>query len=184
LFDEASAGPEDHVCDEAFTVEESIFYENLEVLYDIHYVIPSTEASDIISDTSVLLDVHKDQHASCENSKFIEQMLPTTNNSLGYGVEAYVLGSPAYDEEDLPVFKEDMVVEEDSSLFFQEVSHDIFLPRIKEKNHKYEEPEEAVTAVPEMDIFNSYILDGITVLEVDYRYEGKPFFDEYSSDDE
>jgi hypothetical protein len=75
-------------------------------------------------------------------------------------------------------------VEEDSSLFLQEVSHDIFLPRIKEKNHMYEQPEATVTVVPEMDIFNSYILDGIIVLEVDHRYEGKPFFDEYSSDDE
>ena len=68
----ASTGPEDHVCDEAFTMEERICYEKLEVLDDINYVIPSMEASDIISDTSVLLDVHKDQHASCENSEFIE----------------------------------------------------------------------------------------------------------------
>jgi hypothetical protein len=95
LFHEASVGPENHVCDEAFTVEESIFYENLEALNDIHYVIPSTETSDIISDTSVLLDVHKDQHASCENSEFIEQMLSTVDSSPGYGVEADVLGSPA-----------------------------------------------------------------------------------------
>jgi hypothetical protein len=184
LLHEASAGPEDHVCDEAFTVEESIFYENLEALNDIHYVIPSTEASDIISDTSVLLDVHKDQRASCENSEFIEQMLSTVDSSPGYGVEANVPSSPAYDVEDLPIFKEEMVVEEDSSLFLQEVSHDIFLPRIKEKNHMYEQPEAAVTVVPEMDIFNSYILDGIIVLEVDHRYEGQPLFDEYSSDDE
>jgi hypothetical protein len=35
-----------------------------------------------------------------------------------------------------------------------------------------------------MDIFDSYILDGITILEVDHRNEGQPLFDEYSSDDE
>jgi hypothetical protein len=35
-----------------------------------------------------------------------------------------------------------------------------------------------------MDIFDSYILNGITILEVDHRNEGQPFFDEYSSDDE
>jgi hypothetical protein len=184
LLHKASVGPEDHVCDEAFTMEESICYENLEALDDINYVSPSTEASDIISDTSVLLDVHKDQHASCENSEFIEQMLSIVDGSPEYRVEADVPSSPAYDDEDLPVFKEEMVVEEDSSLFLQEVSHDIFLPRIKEKNLMYEQPEAAVTDVPEMDIFDSYILDGITILEVDHRNEGKPFFDEYSSDDE
>jgi hypothetical protein len=48
----------------------------------------------------------------------------------------------------------------------------------------YEQPEATVTAVPEMDILNSYILDGITVLEVDHRYERQPIFYEYSSDDE
>ena len=67
LLHKASVGPEDHDCDEAFTMEEIICYENIEELDDINYVIPSTEASDIISDTSVLLDVHKDQHAPCEN---------------------------------------------------------------------------------------------------------------------
>jgi hypothetical protein len=77
-----------------------------------------------------------------------------------------------------------MVVEEDSSLFLQEVSQDIFLPRIKEKNHMYGQPKVTVIVVPEMDIFNSYNLDGITILEVDHRYEWKPYFDEYSSYDE
>jgi hypothetical protein len=54
----------------------------------------------------------------------------------------------------------------------------------KDENHVYEQLEATVTVVPEMDIFNSYILDEIIVLEVDHRYEGQPFFDEYSSDDE
>jgi hypothetical protein len=80
--------------------------------------------------------------------------------------------------------EEDMVVEEDSSLFLQEVSHDIFSPRIEENNHVYEQPKATVIVVPEMDIFNSYILDGITILEFDHRYEGNPIFYEYSSDDE
>jgi hypothetical protein len=48
----------------------------------------------------------------------------------------------------------------------------------------YEQPEATVTVVPEMDMFDSYILDGITILEVDHINEWKPFFDEYSSDDE
>jgi hypothetical protein len=71
-------------------------------------------------------------------------------------------------------------VEEDSSIFLQEVFHDIFSPRIEEKNHVYEQPEAAVTAFPEIDIFNSYILDGITLLEIDHRYEGHPIFYKYS----
>jgi hypothetical protein len=111
-------------------------------------------------------------------------MLSVVDGSPEYRVEADVPSNPTYDDEDLPVFKEEMVVEEDSSLFLQEVAHDIFFPRIKEKNLMYEQPEEAVTAIPEMDNFDSYILDGITILEVDHRNEGQPLFDEYSSDDE
>jgi hypothetical protein len=53
-----------------------------------------------------------------------------------------------------------------------------------DENHVYEQLEVAVTVVPEVDIFHSYILDEIIVLEIDHRYEGKPIFDEYSSDDE
>jgi transcriptional regulator of NAD metabolism len=152
LLHDASVGPKDHVCDEDFTVEERIFYENIEVLNDFSYDIPSTESSDIISDTSVLLDVHKDQHVSFENYEFIEQMLSIVDGSPGYRVEADVPSIPAYDDEDLLVFKEEMVVEEDFSLFLQEVSHDIFLPRIKEKNIMCEHPDAAGTTIPEMDI--------------------------------
>jgi hypothetical protein len=68
---EAYVGPEDHVHDKAFTVEESIFHEKI-VLNDINCVIPRMQASDIISDAPALLDVHNDQHASCENYEFIE----------------------------------------------------------------------------------------------------------------
>jgi hypothetical protein len=53
-----------------------------------------------------------------------------------------------------------------------------------DENHVYEQLEATVTTVPEMDIFNSYILDEIIVLKVDHRCEGKPIFDKYSSDDE
>jgi len=59
-------------------------------------------------------------------------MFSIVDSSPRYGVEADVPSSPIYDYEDLPVFKEEMVVEEDSSLFLQGVFHDIFLPRIKE----------------------------------------------------
>ena len=102
---EASAGPEDHVHDESFTMEESIFQENIEVLNDINCVSPRTEAFDIISDASILLDVHNDQHASCRNCEFIEKMWSIVDGSPGYRVEADVPSFPAYDDEDLPVFK-------------------------------------------------------------------------------
>jgi hypothetical protein len=52
------------------------------------------------------------------------------------------------------------------------------------ENHVYEQLEAAITIVPEMDIFNSYILDDIIVLKVDHRHKRKPIFDGYSSDDE
>jgi hypothetical protein len=51
-------------------------------------------------------------------------------------------------------------------------------------NHVYEQLQATIIVVLEMDIFNNYILDEITVLEVDHRYEGQSIFDEYSSDDE
>ena len=53
-----------------------------------------------------------------------------------------------------------------------------------DENHVYEQLEATITIVLEMDIFNSYILDEIIVLKVDHRYERKPIFDGYSSDDE
>jgi hypothetical protein len=114
---EASAGPEDQVHDEAFTVEERICQENMEVLNDINCVSPRTEASDIISDAYIPLDVHNDQHASCGNCEFIEKMWSMVDDSPGYRVEADVPSSSAHDDE-YPLFlKEGLVVEEDSSLF-------------------------------------------------------------------
>jgi hypothetical protein len=114
---EASAGPEDQVHDEAFTVEERICQENMEVLNDINCVSPRTEAYDIISDASILLDVHNDQHASCGNCEFIEQMWSMVDDSLGYRVEADVPRSSAHDDEDPLFLKEGLVVEDVSSLF-------------------------------------------------------------------
>jgi hypothetical protein len=149
------------------------------VLNDINCVIPRTEASDIISDVSVLLDVHNDQHASCRNCEFMEQMWSIVDGSPRYRVEADVPNSPAYDDEDLTVFKEGMVVEEDFSLFLQGVSHDIFFPGNKEKKIMCEQPEPAGPTIPKMEIFY-----GITVLEEDHINEGKPLFDVYYSDDE
>jgi hypothetical protein len=150
---EASAGPEDQVHDEAFTVEESICQENIGVLNDINCVSPRTEASDIISDASILLDIHNDQHASCGNCEFIEKMWSMVDDSPGYRVEADVPSSSAHDDEDPLFLKEGLVVEEDSSLFLQGVSHDIFLPGIKEKKIMYEQPEPAGPTIPKTKFF-------------------------------
>jgi hypothetical protein len=179
LLHEASAGPEDHVHDKAFTVEESICHKKIEVLNDINCVSPRTEASDIISDASILLDIHNDQHASGGNCEFIEQMWSMVDDSPGYRVEADVPSSSAHDDEDPLFLKEGLVVEEDSSLFLQGVSHDIFLPGIKEKKIMYEQPEPTGPTIPKMEIFY-----GITVLEEDHINEGHPLFDVYYSDDE
>ena len=65
-------------------------------------------------------------------------------------------------------------------VFEEENIHNFF----SNENHVYEQLETTIIVVPEMDIFNNYILDEIIVLEVDHRYEGKPVFNEYSSDDE
>jgi hypothetical protein len=146
---EASAGPEDQVHDEAFTVEESIFQENMKVLNDINCVSPRTKSSDIISDAYIPLDVHNDQHASCGNCEFIEKMWSMVDDSPGYRVEVDVPRSSAHDDEDPLFLKEGLVVEEDSSLFPQGVSHDIFLPGIKEKRIMYGHPEAAGPTVPE-----------------------------------
>lgn len=69
MFHEDSASHENHICDEVVTVEESICYEELEVLDDIYYDNHSTETSGIILEVSVPLVVHSDQHVSFENSK-------------------------------------------------------------------------------------------------------------------
>jgi hypothetical protein len=176
---EASAGPEDQVHDEAFTVEERIYQKNIGVLNDINCVSPRKEASDIISDASILLDIHNDQHASCGNCEFIEKMWSMVDDSPGYRVEADVPSIFAHDDEDPLFLKEGLAVEEDSFLFLQGVSHDIFLPGIKEKKIMYEQPEPTGPTIPKMNFFYRII-----VLEEDHINEGHPLFDVYYSDDE
>jgi hypothetical protein len=176
---EASIGPEDHVHDKAFTVEERICCEKIEVLNDMSGVSSRMEASDIISDVSVLLDVHKDQHTSCGDYEFVKQMWSMVDGSPKCRVEADIPSNPVSEDGDLPVCKEDIIVEEVPSLFLQGVSHDIFSPKIKEKKIMYEQPEAAGPTVPETNIF-----DGITILEEDHKDKGQPLFDEYHSDDE
>jgi hypothetical protein len=176
LLREASAGPTGYVCDEALTVEESICCENIEVLNDMSGVSSRMEASDIISDVSVLLDVHKDQHASCGDYELVEQMWSMVDGSPKYRVEEDIPSNPFFEDEDLPICKEDIIVEEVPSLFLQGVSHDIFLPG---KKIMYEQLEAVGPTVHETDIF-----DGSTIMEEDHRDKGQPLFDEYYSDDE
>jgi hypothetical protein len=64
----------DQICDEAFIVEESIFHEDHEVLNDIHYDRNNIEMSGIISDVSVVLSVHADQHISSKYSNVEEEV--------------------------------------------------------------------------------------------------------------
>jgi hypothetical protein len=95
------------------------------------------EASDIISDASVLLDVHEDQHASCGDHEFVEQMWSMVDGSPKCRVEADIPSNPASEDGDLPFCKEEIIVEEVSSLFLQGVSHDICLPGINEEKSMY-----------------------------------------------
>jgi hypothetical protein len=106
-------------------------------------------------------------------------MWSMVDDSLGYRVEADVPSSSAHDDEDPLFLKEELFVEEVSSLFPQGVSHDIFVPGIKEKRIMYEQPEVAGPTIPEIEIF-----DGIIVLEEGHINEEQPLFDVYYSDDE
>jgi hypothetical protein len=160
-------------------VEENICCENIEVLDDINCVIPRTEASDIILDASVLLDLHEDQHASCGDYEFAEQMWFMVDGSPEDRVVANIPSNPASEDGGLPVFKEEIIVEAISSLFLQGVSHDICLPGIKEKKITCEKPEPVGPTIPQTKILN-----WITILEEDHINEGQPLFDIYYSDDE
>jgi hypothetical protein len=82
------------------------------------------------------------------------------------------------DENDFIHFPNEII--KNTHVFGEESIHKF----VSDENHVYEQLEATVTIVLEMDIFNNYILDEITILEVDHRYEGQPVFDEYSSDDE
>jgi hypothetical protein len=74
LLHKDSSSHESHICDEAFTVEEKFYHEDHEVLNDIHYDNNNTETTGIISDVSVVLNVHENQHVSFEYSDDEEQV--------------------------------------------------------------------------------------------------------------
>jgi hypothetical protein len=82
------------------------------------------------------------------------------------------------DENDYIHFPNERI--KNTPIFGEDIIHNF----LSDENHVYEQLEETITIVPEIDIFNNYILDEIIVLEVDQRYEGQSIFDEYSSDDE
>jgi hypothetical protein len=168
LLHEAFTSPADHVCDEALTVEESICCEKIEALNDMSGVSLRMEASDIISDAFVLLDVHKDQHASCGDYEFVEQMWSMVGGSPKCRIEADIPSNLVSEDGDLPICKELIIVEEVSSLFLQGVSHDICLPGINKEKITCEQPEAAGPTVPETDIF-----DEITILEESQQEEEK-----------
>jgi hypothetical protein len=67
--------------------EESIFHEEHEVLNDIHYDRDNIETSGIISDVSVFLSVHEDQHVSSEYPNVEEQVYSAEDFSLDYEAE-------------------------------------------------------------------------------------------------
>jgi hypothetical protein len=63
-------------------------------------------------------------------------MLP---NMIVGGVDDYITMDVLFYAPNTPIvldLEEEIVVEEDSSLFLQEVFHNVFLPRIKEKNQE------------------------------------------------
>jgi hypothetical protein len=104
-------------------------------------------------------------HNCCEG--YVECAQDLLDCSVEYKDEKYFIHCPN------EIIKNTLVFGEDNIHKFVSV-----------ENHVYEQLEASVTVVLEMDIFNSYILDEVIVLEVDHRYEGQPIFDEYSSDDE
>jgi hypothetical protein len=89
-------------------VEESICCEKFEVFNDIMGVSLRMEASDIISDASVLFDVHKYQHASCGYYEFVEHMCSTVDGSPKCWVEEDIPSHPVSEDGDLLVCEEDV----------------------------------------------------------------------------
>ena len=79
-------------------------------------------------------------------------------------VDDYIAIDVSYSSPDAPavsIIKEEIVVEEDSSLFLKEVSHDVFSPMIEEKNQ----------------CVSHFSLQDKRVLR-------SPIFDEYSNEEE
>jgi hypothetical protein len=99
---------ESQICDEAFTEEENIYHEEKEVLNGILYVNNNTKTSGIISDLSLALNVHEDQHVSFEYVDDEEQVYSVVDISSDYECEI----------DDKLVTK----TTEDSSLFFPSFS--------------------------------------------------------------
>ena len=87
LFYKDSACHKDQFCDEAVIVEESICHEEHEVLNDIHYDRNNIETSGIISNVSVVLSVHEDQHVSSEYPNVEEKVYTVEDFSLDYEAE-------------------------------------------------------------------------------------------------
>jgi hypothetical protein len=96
------------ICDEEFIVEENIYHEDHEVLNDIHYDRNNIEMSGIISNVSIVLNVHEEQHLSFEYSDDEEKVCSVVDFSLD--CEAKI------DDE---LAKKDR---EDSSMFFPRFS--------------------------------------------------------------
>jgi hypothetical protein len=81
------ASHESPICDESFIVEENIYHEDRVVLNDIHYDRNNIETTSIISDVSVLLNVHEDQHLSFEYCNDEERVYSAADISLHCEVE-------------------------------------------------------------------------------------------------
>jgi hypothetical protein len=73
LLHKDSVSHENQICDKASIAEDSSYHEHQEMLNDIHYERNYIETSDIISDVSVVLNVHEDKHVSFEYSDIQEQ---------------------------------------------------------------------------------------------------------------
>jgi hypothetical protein len=108
LIHKYSGSNKNQICDEAFIVEESIFHEDQEVLSDIHYDRNNIETYGIISNVSIVLNVHGDQHVSFEYSDVEEKVYTSIDISPDY--EAKIND------------KLDKTTREDSSLFFPSFS--------------------------------------------------------------
>jgi hypothetical protein len=83
------ASHESLICDESFIVEEKIYHEDHEVLNDIHYDRNNIETTSIISDVSVVLIFHEDQHISFEYCNDEEQVFSAVDISLDCEAEIY-----------------------------------------------------------------------------------------------
>jgi hypothetical protein len=157
-----SSSHKSHICDETFIVEENIYHEDHEVLNDIHYDRKNIEMSSIISDVSVVLNVHEDQHLSFEYSGDEEKVYSVIDISPDCEAEI-----------DDKLFKR---TREDFSLFFPSFSDfkgDVVF-------FSYGENVED-SHVLEEDVLGSPAYDEEVVSNDDLK---QPFFDEYPNEDE